>query len=102
MDVWGVSSHRHWGRRGWGVIFDEMNIQPGIQLEPQGEGLKMFGYVDFGCYKNGLQQTASQGKPLQLATCVLQLDFLAYRGFRLSFCYVLANGQWTTRLVSLC
>ena len=31
-----------------GLIFDEMNIQAGVQLEPHGDGLKMFGYVDFG------------------------------------------------------
>ena len=84
-----------------GLIFDEMNIQPGVQLEPQGEGLRMFGYVDFGRYNNGLQQTTSQGKPLQLATCVLQFVFLAYNGFRFPFCYVLANGLCTAQLVSL-
>ena len=40
-----------------GLLFDEMNIQFGVQLEPQGEGLKLFGYVDFGCYNNGQQNT---------------------------------------------
>ena len=28
-----------------GIIFDKMAIQPGLQLQPQGSGLQMFGYV---------------------------------------------------------
>ena len=30
------------------IISDEMAIQPGLQLHPQGIGLPMFGYVDLG------------------------------------------------------
>ena len=38
-----------------------MNIQFGDKLEPLSESLKLFGYVDFGCYNNG-QQNTSQWK----------------------------------------
>ena len=38
-----------------GIIFDEMTIQPGIQLQPWRAGpLEMFGYGDFGEGSSGV------------------------------------------------
>ena len=84
-----------------GLIFDEMNIQAGVQLEPHGDGLKMFGYVDFGPYNNGLHQTHQKGKGLQLATTILQFVFVAYNGFRFPFAYFLCSGVTAAHLTSV-
>ena len=58
-----------------GIIFDEMTIQPGIQLEPRQDRLKMFGYVDFGPHNNGIHELSKRSGGLQLATSVLQFVF---------------------------
>ena len=84
-----------------GIIFDEMSIQPGIQLEPHQDGLKMFGYVDFGPHNNGIHELSKGSGGLQLATSVLQFVFLAYNGFRFPVAYMLAAGINTGQLVSL-
>ena len=50
-----------------GIIFDEMHIQPGLELEPSGDGLKMFGYVDHGPHNSGLNQFLNKDEGLPLA-----------------------------------
>ena len=83
------------------IIFDEMTIQPGIQLEPHQDGLKMFGYVDCGPHNNGIHELSKGSGGLQLATSVLQFVFLVYNGFRFPVAYMLAAGINTGQLVSL-
>ena len=84
-----------------GIIFDEMTIQPGIQLEPHQDGLKMFGYVDFGPHNKGIHELSKGSEGLQLATSVLQIVFLVYNAFRFPVAYMLAAGINTGQLVSL-
>ena len=83
------------GRKGTkkegGIIFDEMHLQPGVHMEPSGDGLKMFGFVDFGAYNNGIH-IFHWGGDLNIATTVLQFVFLAYDGFRFPFPYFLTDG----------
>ena len=83
-----------------GIIFDEMSIQSGIQLEPQGEGLRMTGYVDYGPGQNGIQE-ANKSIGIHLASSVLQFIFLSYNGFRFPFSYMLTSGFITGQLTSL-
>ena len=83
-----------------GILFDEMHVQPGVQLERYGEGLKMFGYVDFGENNNGID-TASKNEHFHLATTVLQFVFLAFNGLRFPFSYMLSNGLIAGHLTSI-
>ena len=57
-----------------GLIFDEMHLQPGVPLDPSGDGLKMFGFVDFGAYSNGINMYR-KGQGLNIATTVLHFVF---------------------------
>ena len=59
-----------------GIIFDEMAIQAGVQFQPCGEGLKMYGYVECGPYNNGMQDKGNKDTDMPLATYVLQFVFL--------------------------
>ena len=84
-----------------GIIFDEIHLQPGIQLQKEGEGLKLFGYANQGENHNGLSNCLNGGNGLQIATTVLQFVFLAFNGFRFPFSYVLCSGISTGELTSL-
>ena len=55
-----------------GIIFYEIHLQPGIQLQKEGEGLKLFGYANQGENHNGLSNCLNGGNGLQIATTVLQ------------------------------
>ena len=83
-----------------GILFDEMTVQPGVQLDRSGDGLKLFGYVDFGENNNGID-IASKGEPFRLATTVLQFVFLAFNGLRFPFAYMLNNGLITGQLTTI-
>ena len=83
-----------------GVLFDEMHIQPGVQVERYGEGLKLFGYVDFGPNNNGID-SACKDNQFTLATTILQFVFLAFNGLRFPFAYVLNRGLIAGQLTSL-
>ena len=78
-----------------GLIFDEMSIQSGLQLQPHGEGLSMLGFVDFGEENSGTHTMFHQGKPLEVATSVLQFIFLSLNGFRFPFTYMFCEGVST-------
>lgn len=84
-----------------GLIFDEMHIQPGIQMERHGDGLKMFGYVDYGQYNNGLNEATHVGQGIQLGTTILQFVFLAYNAFRFPFSYMVSGGLTTGQVITL-
>ena len=84
-----------------GVIFDEMAIQPGIQLQPKGTGLEMFGYVDFGEGTAGIHNQQKSGSTLQLASTALQFLFLGLNGFRFPFCYMLNKGLTAGQLCTI-
>ena len=84
-----------------GIIFDEMNIQPGVQLEPHHNGLRMFGYVDYGKYNNGISEATKSDCGFQLAASALQFVFLAYNGFRFPLCYMLTKCLTAGQLISL-
>ena len=60
-----------------GLIFDEMHLQPGVHLDPSGDGLKMFGFVDLGAYNNGINMYR-KGQGLNIGTTVLQFVFHAF------------------------
>ena len=45
-----------------GLIFDEMTIQSGVQLQPEGEGLAMTGFVDFGNDNSGMSNVKKSRK----------------------------------------
>ena len=92
-----------WGNRvtkGRGVIFDEMAIQPGVQMNPRGKGLESFGFVDFGSYNNGINNFL-KGETLKIATNVLQFLFLSYNGFRFPFAYFLTNSVTCGHLTAI-
>ena len=81
-----------------GLIFDEMSIQSGLQLQPHGEGLSMSGFVDLGEENSGTHTMFHQGKPLEVATSVLQFIFLSMNGFRFPFTYMFCKGVSTGEL----
>ena len=81
-----------------GFIFDEMSIQSGLQLQPHGEGLSMSGFVDFGETNSDTHTMFHQGKPLEVATSVLQFIFLSLNGFRFPFTYMFCEGVSTGEL----
>ena len=81
-----------------GVLFDEMTIQSGVQLEPHGEGLSFTGFVDFGEDNQGTHELYKDGKPAEIATSVLQFIFLSVTGFRFPFSYMLVKGVTTGEL----
>ena len=83
-----------------GILFDEMTVQPGVQLDRSGDGLKLFGYVDIGENNNGID-IASKGEAFRLATTVLQFVFLAFNGLRFPFAYMLNNGLITGQLTTI-
>ena len=78
-----------------------MNIQPGVQLEPHHDGLRMFGYVDYGKYNNGISEATKSDCGFQLAASALQFVFLAYNGFRFPLCYMLTKCLTAGQLISL-
>ena len=84
-----------------GVVFDEMTIQSGLQLQPHNAGLDMFGYVDFGHENSGIANQSKSGDGIQLATTALQFVFLAMNGFRFPFAYILNHGLTSGQLTTL-
>ena len=93
--MWQNGCTKGWGGGGGGgggIVFDEMSIQPGIQLQPLGSGLDMFGYVDFGEGNSGIHSQQKGSGNLQLATSALQFVFLTLNGFRFPFSYMLNKG----------
>ena len=85
-----------------GSIFDEMSIQPGIQLEGASDGgMSMTGCVDCGSSNNGIPEANNEACDIQIATYVLQFVFLAYNGFRFPFSYMLTKGIITGELTTL-
>ena len=83
-----------------GIIFDEMAIQPGVQMNPMGKGLESFGFVDFGSYNNGINSFL-KGETLTIAANVLQFVFLSYNGFRFPFAYFLTNSVTCGHLTAI-
>ena len=63
---------------GGGVVFDEMTIQPGIQLQPVCSGLEMFGCADFGEWSSWIYSRQKSAGNLQLATYALQVVFWSW------------------------
>ena len=86
-----------------GLIFDEMNIQPNVQFEPHGEGLRMFGGVDFGEQESGINNVLreEEGLNLNVATSILQFVFLALNGLRFPVAYIVNNGITAGEIASL-
>ena len=84
-----------------GVVFDEMTIQSGLQLQPHSSGLDMFGYVDFGEENSGIANQNKSAEGIELATTALQFVFLALNGFRFPFAYILNHGLTSGQLTTL-
>ena len=84
-----------------GIIFDEMTIQTNIQFEPQGEGLRMFGGVDFGPNNNGIHDVLRGNDGFNMATSILQFVFLAFNGFRFPVCYIANKGITAGEIASV-
>ena len=84
-----------------GLIFDEMTIQSGVQLQPEGEGLSMTGFVDLGCDNSGLTTVTDKAKPMEVANTVLQFIFLGLNGFRFPFSYMLCKTLSTGQLMTI-
>ena len=84
-----------------GIIFYEMVIQAGVQFQPCGEGLKMYGYVECGPYNNGMQDKGNKDTDMPLATYVLQFVFLAYNAFRFPFSYMLTRNMNADKLTAI-
>ena len=83
-----------------GLIFDEMTIQPNIQFQPHGEGLRMFGGVDFGPDQGGIHNVLRDDEGVNLATSILQFVFLAMNRFRFPIAYIVNNGITAGEIVS--
>ena len=84
-----------------GFIFDEMTIQPNIKFQPHGEGLRMFGGVDFGPDQSGIHNVLRNDEGVNLATCILQFVYLAINWFRFPIAYIVNNGITAGEIVSL-
>ena len=63
-------------------------------IQPQGEGVRITGYVDYGPGLNGNQE-ASKSTGIHLTSSVLQFIFLSYIGFWFPSSYML--GRWIHR-----
>ena len=83
-----------------GGVFDEMHIHSGLEMDRDGDGLKMFGYVDYGEGNNGIAKSLSTGG-VELATTVLQFVFLSFKGFRFPFSYMLSTGLSAGHLTAI-
>ena len=83
-----------------GVVFDEMHIHSGLEMDRDGDGLKMFGYVDYGEGNNGIAKSLSTGG-VELATTVLQFVFLSFKGFRFPFSYMSSAGLSAGHLTAI-
>ena len=84
-----------------GVVFDEMAIQSGIQLQPKGAGLEVIGVVDFGEDGEGIHKQQKSSDKIQLATTALQFVFLGLNGFRFPFAYMLNKGLTCGQLCTI-
>ena len=56
-----------------GIIFDKMNIQPNLQFEPNGGGLRMFGGVDFGQTQNGIHSLLRDSGGIEIGTSIFPI-----------------------------
>ena len=81
-----------------GIIFDEMAIQTGLQLQPNGEGLDFFGFV----YEDAVTMSRLLKKKDQLilAKSVLQFVYVGMDGFRFPFCYFLTESMICSQLLT--
>ena len=69
-------------------------------IQPQGEGVRITGYVDYGPGLNGNQE-ASKSTGIHLTSSVLQFIFLSYIGFWFPSSYMLGSGFIAGQLTSL-
>ena len=69
-----------------------MAIQSGAQLQPDGEGLSMTGFVNFGEHNAGTSTVGNPDRAGQIDTTVMQFIFLSLNGFRSPLSYILCKG----------
>ena len=65
-----------------GLLFDEMSIQPDLQMDNKGSCYKLVGSADYGHDGNHIEVIRKGQKSLSLASHVLQLEFLGHTGFK--------------------
>jgi hypothetical protein len=78
----------HEGRQG-GLIFDEMSIQPDLQLVRSGDGTgsTLLGLENINPESNALNKLKRGKVDCPLADHVLQMEFLGFSGFRFPISY---------------
>ena len=90
---------RHGGNKQGGIIFDEMTIQSGLQLQPNGEGLDFFGLVDED--SASMSRLLKHKDELSLAKSILQFVYVGMDGFRFPFCYYLTDSMICSQLLTI-
>ena len=68
-----------------GLIFDEMAIQPDLQIDNKGGSFKLSGAATYGIDGDNLDVIRYGRKTHELASHVLQLEFLGHTGFKFPF-----------------